>query len=80
MARMGTSESVCRTWRVTPELAERVSTMAEAQGIYPSDLVRFLLIVALDLVDTGELEIPTRPAGPPNRVDWDRVHGLSSRK
>jgi hypothetical protein len=62
-----------RTWTVTESLAARVNETAKNLGLYPSDLVRFLLTVGLDNLDVGALEIPTVPRGAPFRVDWGRV-------
>ena len=68
-----------RTWNVTPELARRVNATAEEHGLWPSDLVRFLLTAALDQLDRGTLEIPTCSI-PPNCVDWSRyIAGVGER-
>jgi hypothetical protein len=64
---------VNRTWRMTPALAERVNATAAELGLYPSDLVRFLLTMALDELDAGRLALPRRSRGCPYEVDWERV-------
>jgi hypothetical protein len=64
-----------RTWRVGRALARRVNETAEAYGLYPSDLVRWALTVALDDLDAGEVDIPRRPRGAPYRVDFDAIQG-----
>jgi hypothetical protein len=63
---------VNRTWHISGELAERVNETAQAQGLWPSDLVRWALAAALDALDAGQIEIPKRPRGAPFVVDWDR--------
>lgn len=51
-----------KTYLLTPELVEHVATLAEEERVGINELVRFLLRSSLEMVETGELEIPTRPA------------------
>jgi hypothetical protein len=53
---------VGRTYLLTPELVDRIDAAAERHHVGQSDLVRFLLSRSLLEVETGALEIPTRPA------------------
>jgi hypothetical protein len=60
---MTTSEPgyVNRTYRLAPDVAARVKTLANEHGLYDSSLVSFLLQHALDQVDAGRLVIHKRP-------------------
>lgn len=51
-----------KTYLLTPELVDHVADLAETERVGINELVRFLLRSSLDLVEKGELEIPTRPA------------------
>lgn len=51
-----------KTYLLTPELVDHVADLAETERVGINELVRFLLRSSLDLVENGELEIPTRPA------------------
>jgi hypothetical protein len=51
-----------KTYLLTPELVDHVATLAEEERVGINELVRFLLRSSLEMVETGELEIPTRPA------------------
>lgn len=51
-----------KTYLLTPELVEHVAALAEEERVGINELVRFLLRSSLEMVETGELEIPTRPA------------------
>lgn len=51
-----------KTYLLTPELVDHVAALAEEERVGINELVRFLLRSSLDLVESGELEIPTRPA------------------
>lgn len=53
---------VRKTYILTPELVNRVATTAGRERVKINDLVRFLLISSLDMLDSGELELPTKPA------------------
>ena len=50
-----------KTYLLTPDLIERVEDTAAAERVGINELVRFLLSTALEMVETGELEIPTTP-------------------
>ena len=60
---------------MTADLAEEINKMADKYGVWPSDLVRYLLTNAMTMHRIGKLEIPTRPAGPPNKIDWGQNRG-----
>jgi hypothetical protein len=64
-----------RTWRVTADLAEEINKIASQYGVWPSDLVRYLLTCAIAMHNAGRLTIPTCPAGRPNRIDWGQNRG-----
>lgn len=51
-----------KTYLLTPELIEHVAALADAERVGINELVRFLLRSSLDMVEGGELQIPTRPA------------------
>lgn len=51
-----------KTYLLTPDLVDHVAALAEEERVGINELVRFLLRSSLDLVESGELEIPTRPA------------------
>jgi hypothetical protein len=51
-----------KTYLLTPELVDHVAALAEEERVGINELVRFLLRSSLEMVETGELEIPTRPA------------------
>jgi len=54
-------EYVNRTYRLAPDVAARVKTLANEHEIWDSSLVSFLLAHALDQVDAGRLVIRKRP-------------------
>lgn len=51
-----------KTYLLTPEMVEHVAELAETERVGINELVRFLLRSSLEMVEAGELEIPTRPA------------------
>ena len=51
-----------KTYLLTPELIEQVADLAEAERVGINELVRYLLRSSLEMVEAGELPIPTRPA------------------
>lgn len=62
-ARRGRNNPLMRkTYLLTPELVDHVADLAENERVGINELVRFLLRSSLELVENGELQIPTRPA------------------
>lgn len=53
------SKYVRKTFLMTPDLIERLEETAEEERVGISELVRFLMINSLDMIENGELEIPT---------------------
>ena len=53
---------VRRTYKLTPELICRLNATCSELRVYPSELVRFLLSRALDQIEAGDLQVPTKPA------------------
>ena len=51
-----------KTYLLTPELVDHVADLAQNERVGINELVRFLLRSSLELVENGELQIPTRPA------------------
>lgn len=51
-----------KTYLLTPELIEHVADLAETERVGINELVRYLLRASLEMVEAGELPIPTRPA------------------
>jgi len=51
-----------KTYLLTPGLIDRIATLAEEEQVGINELVRYLLRSALEMVEEGELPIPTRPA------------------
>lgn len=51
-----------KTYLLTPGLIEQVATLAETERVGINELVRYLLRSSLEMVETGELDIPTKPA------------------
>ncbi|HZD11078.1 MAG TPA: hypothetical protein VE553_07025 [Candidatus Binatia bacterium] len=51
-----------KTYLLTPELINHIAALAESERVGINELARFLLRSSLDRVESGELEIPTRPA------------------
>ena len=50
-----------RTYVLDPDLIDRLDATAGRLEVRQSDLVNFLLAKALDQVDIGVLQVPTRP-------------------
>lgn len=50
-----------RTYMLEEAVVDRLDATARRLGVRQSDLVNFLLDQALDLVQDGALEVPTRP-------------------
>lgn len=55
------SDCVFRTYRLTPDLAERIKRLALTHELYDSSIVCWLLTRALDDLDAGRLTIRKRP-------------------
>ncbi|KAA3664979.1 MAG: hypothetical protein DWQ04_02940 [Chloroflexi bacterium] len=51
-----------KTYLITQDIIDRIEMLAEEERVGINDLTRFLLTVALDLAENGEIEIPTAPA------------------
>lgn len=51
-----------KTYLLTPGLIDQVAELAETEQVGINELVRYLLRSSLDMVETGELDIPTKPA------------------
>lgn len=51
-----------KTYLLTPGLIDQVAELAETERVGINELVRYLLRSSLEMVEAGELEIPTRPA------------------
>ena len=55
------STLVRKTYLLTPDLIERIEQLANEQQVRVNELVRYLLLTALELAENEQLEIPTRP-------------------
>lgn len=51
-----------KTYLLAPALINRIDDLADQERVGISELVSFLLTTSLELVESGEIEIPTRPA------------------
>jgi hypothetical protein len=51
-----------KTYLISPEMIAHIEEVADQERVGINELVRFLLGTALDMVEDGQLEIPTRPA------------------
>lgn len=60
---------VKRSYDLPVDLAERITETAQSMDVSVSDLAGYLLHVAMEQLETGELKIETRPA-PLNRIVW----------
>ena len=56
-----TSSLKRKTYLLTDELIERVEDLAERERVGINELVRFLMDTSLELAESNQLEIPTRP-------------------
>jgi hypothetical protein len=63
-----------RTWRVSEDVAEKISEVAEREAVWDSHLVELFLRCGLDALEAGDLEIPKRD---PERllIDWSQANG-----
>lgn len=48
-----------RTYLMSPDLLERLEVVAEDERVGISELLRYLITQSLDMIETGEIEIPT---------------------
>ncbi len=55
-------EKKARTYRLDAEIVARIEATAERLRVWPGQLVDFLLRRGLDAIESGEWEVPTRPA------------------
>jgi hypothetical protein len=55
-------KTIARTYRLPVVLVGRLNSEAAALRVWPSSLVAHLLERALDEVDAGRWEVPTKPA------------------
>lgn len=60
-----------RTYRLSWALVAALNTIAHDNKINISELVRFLLIRAIEKYESGSIEIPTRPSAT-RQVDWEK--------
>jgi hypothetical protein len=51
-----------KTYLLAPSLIDRIDDLAEQERVGISELVSFLLTTSLEMIEAGELAIPTRPA------------------
>ncbi len=56
------NKPVRKTYLLQPQLIERIEITAELERVGISDLTNFLLSTALDLIESGQIEIPTQAA------------------
>ena len=50
-----------KTYLLTPDLIANIEQLADEERVGINELVRFLLGTAVNLVETGQIEIPTTP-------------------
>ena len=50
-----------KTYLLTPDLIERIEILADEERVGINELVRFLLNTSIELIETGQIEIPTAP-------------------
>ncbi|MBP8003202.1 MAG: hypothetical protein KA314_29185 [Chloroflexi bacterium] len=50
-----------KTYLLTPDLIEQIEALADRERVGINELVRYLLGMALEQVDTGRLNVPTSP-------------------
>lgn len=56
------NKSVRKTYLLQPQIIERIENTAEIERVGISELTNFLLSTALDLIESGQIEIPTQTA------------------
>ncbi len=50
-----------KTYLLTPDLIDQIQALADRERVGINELVRYLLGMALEQVDTGRLNVPTSP-------------------
>lgn len=60
-----------RTFYIDDGIGERVKQLAAAYDVTVADVANFLLLYALNEVESGRVCIPTRPGRA--LVDWEKV-------
>lgn len=55
-------KAVRKTYLLPPDLIQRIEITAEEERVGISELVNFLLTTSLDLIESGQIEIPTQTA------------------
>ena len=55
-------KSVRKTYLLPPALIQRIEITAEEERVGISELVNFLMTTSLDLIESGQIEIPTQTA------------------
>jgi hypothetical protein len=50
-----------KTYLLTPDLIEQIEILAEEEHVGINELVRFLLTTSIELIETGQVDIPTTP-------------------
>lgn len=56
------NKPVRKTYLLQPQIIERIEITAEIERVGISELTNFLLSTALDLIESGQIEIPTQTA------------------
>ena len=56
------NKPVRKTYLLQPQIIERIENTAEIERVGISELTNFLLSTALDLIESGQIEIPTQTA------------------
>lgn len=52
---------VRKTYLLTPELISRIEQLSNERQVRVNELVRYLLLTALELAENDQIEIPTQP-------------------
>ena len=56
------NKPVRKTYLLQPQIIERIEITAEIERVGISELTNFLLSTALDMIESGQIEIPTQTA------------------
>lgn len=59
--RKGRSPLKRKTYLLTPGLIDQIADLADQERVGINELVRYLLRSSLEMIETGELGIPTKP-------------------